>query len=537
MQTILSVVRLRQILLRLSAGLSDRAIAQDLKIGRRQLRVMRKILNSISTDYEVIMTMDDAKLLATVQKAHYETPEHLAEKERKENLRKSEIVERVDYYRQELQRPGVTLQVLWQEYAKGNESPYGYSFFCRIVNLHLKKKQPVYHRFYSPGDILLIDFAGDKMYYMDRETGERHEPATLVCVMAYSNYTYVEMLPNASTDELVRGLNNCLNYLEGIPHIALSDNMAQWAIKPHRYEPIFSHTIEQWANHNGIQLQAARVAHPKDKSPVENQVRIIYSRIYAPLRDRRFFSLEELNEAVLEQLDKHNKINFQSRTYSRHDQFTTDEKPLLAPLPPSMFVPRHYTQGKVQGNCHVYMGEDKHYYSVPFALMGERVEIIYDTLTVEIFYKVNRVATHMRHYKEQGYTTNISHLSPSLQATDNQLNEGSEQLLQRAAGYGEFTRQYVDNMLKSRPHPTHAFKAIQGILRLGALDKYGPLRLENACKLGLSLKEYRYRIIEAILKNKQDLLQSNKPPNDQQTDKSQDHENLRGKDNFKDDLS
>ena len=536
MQTILSAVRLRQILLRLSTDLSERSIAKDLKMGRNQLRALRKLFGSISDNYKTLLAMEDAELWESVQKARHDILELQAAKGLKEDTRKSEIIEQLDYYRQELVRPGVTLQILWQEYARQHDAPYGYSFFCRIVKYHLGRKAPSYNRFYAPGDYLMVDFAGDRMSYIDQDTGECHEPCTLVCTMAYSNYTYVELLPNASTDELIRGLNNCLNYLGAIPRIALSDNMAQWVIKPHRYEPVFTIAMEAWANHNGILLQATRIASPKDKAPVENQVRIIYRRIYAPLRDRRFFSLKQLNDAVREQLDIHNKTNFQSRTYSRYDQFIADEKPQMNPLPLAMFVPRHYTSGKVQMNYHVYLGEDKHYYSVPHSLLGERVEIIYDTQTVEIYHKLNRVAIHTRNYNKQGYTTNHSHLHPSHAAMDKELSEGSEQLLQRAEGYGKYTKEYVDKMLKSRPHPTHAYKPVQGILHLGGLNKYGPERLENACKMALNLKEYRYSIIEAILKNKQDLLHSTESVEGELTARPQSHENLRGADNFKDEL-
>jgi hypothetical protein len=187
-------------------------------------------------------------------------------------------------------------------------------------------------------------------------------------------------------------------------------------------------------------------------------------------------------------------------------------------------------------NYHVYLGEDKHYYSVPHSLLGERVEIIYDTQTVEIYHKLNRVAIHTRNYNKQGYTTNHSHLHPSHAAMDKELSEGSEQLLQRAEGYGKYTKEYVDKMLKSRPHPTHAYKPVQGILHLGGLNKYGPERLENACKMALNLKEYRYSIIEAILKNKQDLLHSTESVEGELTARPQSHENLRGADNFKDEL-
>lgn len=533
MESILSAVRLRQIILRFSTQLSDRAIARDLHIGRHQLRRLRVALNHTQEGYEGLLALDDAQLLAIVQKAAYEVTDANRHDDNAGDHRKEWLLSQINYYREELRRPGVTLHVLWQEYCLKQTNPYGYSFFCRVVKEHMGQKDPSYVRHYSPGEVLMIDFAGDRLAYVDPQDGEVHEVWTLVCTMGYSKYTYVEILPNASTGELIKGLNNCLSYLGGVPRMALSDNMAQWVTKPHRYEPLFSSAVDQWANHNGLLLTATRPARPKDKAQIENHVKIIYRRIYAPLRDRVFHSLEQLNRAVWVCLEEHNKMNFQSRTYSRHDQFHTDERHVLSPLPTSQFVLRHYATAKVQQNYHVYIGEDKHYYSVPFNLLAERVEIIYDTDTVEIYHRLSRVATHPRDYRPGGYSTNVDHMPEFHLAIEKEIKETGDELLRRASGYGPDTREYVELMLKSRSHPTHAYKPVQGILHLGSVFKYGPQRLERACKLALTLKSYSYKIIESILKNNQDVIQVAESGIENEANKIINHENLRGAETFK----
>lgn len=536
MQSVLSAIRLRQIILRFSKRLSDRAIARDLHIGRHQLRVIRRLLVATELDYDRLMKLEDEQLLLIVRRVAHEQSELESNSGSTGPDRKETVLNQIDYFRNELNRSGVTLYLLWQEYAQQTEKPYGYSFFCRIVKDALNRKEAAYTRSFLPGEVLMIDFAGDKLSYINRETGEIHEPCTLICTMAYSRYTYVEPLANASTGELINGLNNCLRYLGGVPSIALSDNMKQWVIKSNRYEPIFNTAIEQWANYNGILLEATRPGRPKDKAQIENHVKIIYARIYAPLRDLTFFSLDQLTEAVRRKLEAHNRTNFQSRTYSRHEQFQSDEKHLLSPLPDSPFILRHYTSVKVQINYHVYLGEDKHYYSVPFNLLGERVEVIYDTQTVEIYHKLSRVAIHTRNYKQGGHTTNKDHMPDSHRAIDKEIKETGEELLRRASGYGIETRQYVEAMFNSRSHPTHAYKPVQGILSLGSVKKYGAQRLENACRLGLTLNQYSFRIIESILKNSQDIIQENKSIANHPGDESVNHENLRGAETFKEDL-
>ena len=194
----LSAIRLRQILLRLNKGLSERSIAKDLKIGRNQLRALKRVIEKMPESIGILLELPDTTALQLVEKAKYngeKENEHNSDNQqdnlkRTDNVRQLYILDRMSYYSEELKRTGVTLQVLYGEYLKEVTKPYSYSFFCRIIKRNLKKQKKVYHRKYNPGEHLLIDFAGDCLNYSDPENGEIIKTVTLVCTLAYSNYTY-----------------------------------------------------------------------------------------------------------------------------------------------------------------------------------------------------------------------------------------------------------------------------------------------------------------------------------------------------------
>jgi hypothetical protein len=240
------------------------------------------------------------------------------------------------------------------------------------------------HFQHKPADVMMVDFAGDSLSYVLKETGEVISCPVLVCVLPYSGYSYVSALVNASLVHVVKALNECLNYFQGVPHSFKSDNMKQIVTKSCRYEPTFTDMMQQWALHNNIALLAARVRKPKDKASVENEVKLTYQRIYAPLRDKVFFSLEELNRSIKEQLAAHHQLPFQKKAYNRYECFIKEEKPLLQSLPLNIYVIKHYAEAKVQKNYHITLGEDWNHYSVPFIYIGKKVNAIYDSATKSI---------------------------------------------------------------------------------------------------------------------------------------------------------
>ena len=281
--------------------------------------------------------------------------------------------------------------------------------------------------------------------------------------------------------------------------------MRQWVTKSCRYEPVFTDMLEQWANHNHIALLAARPYKPKDKASVENNVKITYRRIYAGLRNDIFHSIAELNKAIRTKLDQHHQLNFQKKTFSRQELFDSQEKSLLQSLPESSYSIRHYTKAKVQKHYHVLVGEDWHYYSVPYRYIGKEVRIVYCTDTVEIYSDSQRIAVHTRSFTSHGYTTIREHMPERHQAINRQRGWSPEYYLKKAEENGANTYEFFKKVMDSKLIIDQSYTACLGLLRLMAA--YGGLRMEAACKRGLRGHKFTYGAIKKILDNNMDQLE------------------------------
>jgi hypothetical protein len=252
---------------------------------------------------------------------------------------------------------------------------------------------------------------------------------------------------------------------------------------------------------------------------VENAVRLVYQRVFAPLRNDTFFSLIELNRAIEEKLEEHNNGPMQKMKISRRQLFEDIERAALLPLPATRYELKHFEQAQAQFNYHVYLKEDKHYYSVPFRYKGCKIRIIYGNSTVELYYKNMRIAVHNRNRKQFGYTTNPEHM-PSHHRFLAEWNP--ERFMKQAERKGTHVRNMISYVLKSRNHPEQTFRSCQGILHLSRT--YGDYRLERACKRALYYKNYSYRAVKNILNNGLDRIEEDSI----QMELLPLHENIRG---------
>ncbi|HEX8608086.1 MAG TPA: IS21 family transposase [Pedobacter sp.] len=503
----------RSIIQQLHKGYSHRRIARELQLSRNTVKRYASQLASGAHSLEALQQMDDANLSAIV---------HGKAKQLQPETRKIDFTSRIDYFLSELKRTGVTRLLLWQEYKKQYPEGYEYAKFCELLGNQKQIEGATMHFQHKPADVMMVDFAGDSLSYVLKETGEVISCPVLVCVLPYSGYSYVSALVNASLVHVVKALNECLNYFQGVPHSFKSDNMKQIVTKSCRYEPTFTDMMQQWALHNNIALLAARVRKPKDKASVENEVKLTYQRIYAPLRDKVFFSLEELNRSIKEQLAAHHQLPFQKKAYNRYECFIKEEKPLLQSLPLNIYVIKHYAEAKVQKNYHITLGEDWNHYSVPFIYIGKKVNAIYDSDIVEIYYQHQRIALHKRSYKKHSYSTVKEHMPEGHQRYFEQRGWNAEYFLRQAEKMGPFTHQYIKGMLQGKHFTEQTYNGCLGVLRLAKV--YTDARLEAACKRALKGNSYAYKIVSNILSNNLDKLQTEQPTLFDMPE----HENLRG---------
>jgi transposase len=489
--------KIRQILLFLDRGISQRAIEKEVQITRKTIALYLQKFQQTGQNLSELIKLSDAQLEQTLGLIKPAVTEDV-------DPRKVHFNSLIDYFNMELKRTGVTRLLLWEEYIKEYPEGFQYSRFCDLLQDHIKINNAVMHFVHYPAKLMEVDFAGDMLHYVDPSSGELIACPVFVAILPFSGYGYVEALPNAKLSQVVQALNNAIDYYGGVPQTIKSDNMKQWVSKSCRYEPVFTDMLEQWANHNHIALLATRPYKPKDKASVENNVKITYRRIYAGLRNDTFTSLAELNKAIRAKLNKHHQLNFQKKIYSRQELFDTQERALLQPLPEYSYSIRHYTKAKVQKHYHVLVGEDWHYYSVPYRYIGKEVRIVYCIDTVEIYNQNQRIAVHTRNFTSHGYTTIKEHMPERHQAINRQRGWSPEYYLKKAEDNGPNTYEFFKKVMDSKLVIDQSYTACLGLLRLMAA--YGGLRMEAACKRGLTGHKFTYGVIKKILDNNMDQL-------------------------------
>jgi hypothetical protein len=183
-------------------------------------------------------------------------------------------------------------------------------------------------------------------------------------------------------------------YFGGVPAALVPDNLKSAVTRGHRYEPAIGPLYQKLAEHYGCAVLPARPRKPKDKALAENAVLNLQRYILGRLRDRTFFALHEINEAVWDLLDALNDKPMQGYgDQTRRERFALIDQPALRPLPPDPFCLTALAPDRlVARNYHVM--HDQHHYSVPYALVGQRVDVHVSGGLVEIYHAGRHVARH-----------------------------------------------------------------------------------------------------------------------------------------------
>ena len=415
------------------------------------------------------------------------------------------------YVKKELQRTGVTRFTLWAEYKNKHPDGYGYSQFCHHLQKWFEHNNAYLHIDHKAGDKMFVDYAGKKLQVVDKNTGEIKEAEVFIAILGASQYTYVEAVGNQSLESFIRSVENAFWFFQGAPRAVVPDNLKSAVTKSSKYEPTINERFADFSSHYDTTVLPARSYKPKDKALVEGAVKIVYHRIYAALRDRVFYNLNELNQAIVQLLEDYNRLNFQGREESRRDLYAELERDALGQLPAQKYDIKKYRQAKAQKNCHVYLGEDKHYYSVPYRYIGSIVKVVYSSSLVEIYHNYQRIASHPRDYKKYAYTTDAAHLP---ERHRHYLQWNPEYFIDQAASIGKPVEELVRQILKSKAHPEQGYKSCQGILSFAKV--YGNTRLSRACSRALDYRAYNYRVVKNILEKGLDLLEDgDKKPEEQ----------------------
>ena len=402
------------------------------------------------------------------------------------------------YIHRELKRNGVTLQLLWEEYAQVHPDGYRRTQFCEIYRQWAGRLRPSMRQVHRAGEKTFIDFSGKRPTLVDRRTGEPRPVELFVAVLGASSFTYVEATETQQLPDWVNVHTRMVEYFGGATALWIPDQLKSAITRPCRYEPDVNRTYEDLAAHYDAVVVPARPRKPRDKAAVENCVLIAQRWILARLRDQTFFELGALNAAIRVLLDQLNDRPMKKLGVSRRALYGQVDRPALRSLPTTRYVLAHWKRCRVNIDFHVDI--ERHVYSVPFQLVREQVEVRYTTNTVEIFYRGKRLTSHRRRYDGQP-STHPEHMPSAHRA---HAEWTPSRLIRWAEQAGPATGQLVAQIIERRPHPEQGYRACLGIMRLG--QQYGNDRLDAASARAMALGSYRYRTVKNILAAGQDRL-------------------------------
>jgi transposase len=424
---------------------------------------------------------------------------------------------KMEYLHTELSRPGVTLQLLWQEYKREHPDGLMYSHFCEHYRQWAKTCDLSMRQIHKAGEKMFVDWAGATMRVVGKETGEVQEAYLFVGVLGASGYTFIEGCLTMDMPNWIGAHCRAFRYFGGVPQVIVPDNLRTGVNKVCRYEPEINATYQEMANHYHVAVIPARPRKPKDKPKAEGSVLIAERWIVAALRNQIFFSITELNTAIQEKMEELNNKPFQKLSGSRRILFETVDKPALKPLPLEPYVFAFWKKVKVNLDYHVAFEDN--YYSIPYQLVGEYVDLRISATTIEILHNNKRVASHLRNYGKRQQITIPEHRP----ANHRFYAEWSpERLVKWAQEIGPHTALFIQAMIDGRNHPEQAFHACLGILRLGKC--YPAERMEKAALRALSFQAVSYKSFKTILEKGLDQLR----PNETASTPIVSHNNIRG---------
>jgi transposase len=395
------------------------------------------------------------------------------------------------------QHPHLTLQLAWEEYREKNPEGYRYSRFCELYQQWRGKQDLVLRQEHKAGEKGFVDWAGATIPVQDPHSGTIWQASLFVMVLGASSYTYTEATRDQQLTSWIGAHLHAFEYFGGVPRLLVPDNLRTGVSRACRYDPDLNPTYQEMAMHYGVGVVPARPYHPRDKAKVEVGVQITERWIVAALRHRQFFRLEDLNRAIRELLERLNQRPFRKRDGSRASRFASLERRALRSLPAEPFDMSQWSRARVNIDYHIAF--DANLYSVPYRLVQEAVEVRATPLTVEIFHRGQRVASHLRGRGREQVITEPEHRPKSHQA---HLEWTPSRMVNWAEQIGPHTAQLFEQILADKPHPEMGYRSCLGIIRLA--EQYSAARMEAAADRALRTGACRYQSVKSILKNSLD---------------------------------
>jgi transposase len=396
---------------------------------------------------------------------------------------------------EELRRPGVTLKLLWSEYKAEHPEGYSYWQFGDYYRRFRQKMTLVMRQTHRPGEKAFTDFSGDGFEIINPSTGEITKAELFVAVLGASAYTFACAIESQTLPDWTLCHRKFFEFIKGVTAIVVSDNLKSAVKEPDRYEPIINHTFQQMAEHYRTCIIPARSKKPRDKAKVENGVLQAQRWILAVLRNRKFYSMMELNQAIMECLVKLNSKKMRGYDQSRQELFELIDKPVLKALPAKPYEFSDWKKARLGIDYHLRY--DDHFYSAPYQLVKEELWVRASDATIEVYFNGKRVTSHVRSFVKWKETTKSEHMPSHHRA---HAKWTPEKIIDWVSSIGPITAQGVQKMIQERDHPEQGYKSALGIISLA--KKHGNERVEKASKKAINIESFCYQTLKTMLKNR-----------------------------------
>ena len=507
----ITMQHIKQLLLLRSRGIGIKQCSRELNLARNTVKKYLARCDELDHSLDELLSLAEPELLGLLEQ---KVPLSSQAKQQFDSMAEGLL--------RELDRPGVTRRLLWEEHVASGVLTMEYSWFCELLRAHRKHKKTTMIMKHEPGSRAYLDFTGKRLHYVDRFTGQRVACEVLVLTFGYSNMTFARALPSQKVDDVLTGLAALLHEAGGSPAVLVPDNMKTAVSKPDRYEPVVQPAFWACCTHYNMVVLPARVGKPQDKAKVERHVRFLYEQVYARMRNDVFYGLEELNAALRSHLDRAMDRIMADYQRSRRELFAHEQK-ALQPLPSSPHVQLHTHQLKLEANCHVRIRAIKSYFSAPHTLIGERLTVVRSSEQVTIYHAHQPVATHAIS-RGKLYHTEERHLPSQYRQYAGRLDK--ERLVRRGYAMGSDVGRFVESLLHSKPHPEQAFKSCEGVLQL--IKVTTAERLNRCCLHASERNKISYAYVRQLAENPRALIAI---PHTQSSSLPL-HENIRGASNF-----
>lgn len=470
--TKITMLKLKRFIQMRLAGKSMNDICSSLRMSKTTVKKYNDLAESSGKSMEELRHMDSKTLSTILQPA---SPPPVADS------RKTTLDPLLDGYLSELSKPYKTVQYVWGCYIKEHPDGYGYTQFKKYLLDYRKSKDLSYSNMYEPGREMQVDYAGDPLYIVNKDTGDYIKLSVLCCVMPRSNRGFMMAAYDSTQENLFHCLSKCMTYMGRVPSIVKSDNMSQWVTHGDvRHESSFTDALGRWCEYYDVLPDNTRIKSPRDKGPVESCIVQMYKYIYARIRDEVYNDIDSLNKRLLELVDEFNGKIQKRFGKSRNEMYFEEEYPVMKELPEHEFAFMYRKEVELPADYHVVIGSEQHRYSVPYQYVGKTVAVLWNAETVEVYSGYDRIAVHKRDFTPGERSREYDHMPPAHQAMVRRSGMTVSDYLNRALMIGPESKWALETLMSNRKDMTdHIRRTCECFFRYGS--KHGEKRLETVC--------------------------------------------------------